>query len=523
MAEKTKQLKTFSLHEKNMKFVAMMKKAVLRYKHLENMLNIILNKEAESIFALPKEKRDFSFFNLLTNSIIMKAVISGNSGGEKTQGSIQKCKAFLIENHNEIYQQLLSEGRQLNDKNISQIVTRLRKDWKNSFKNLSKYYANPSKFTGKPETPKTKKLSKVFNYSVPLEVSKFSLKKKDRLGINIWKKMEYVFFRDNDYIKDKRINNVTVALSHGHIYYQISYENKTESEERKLQQKASQQILERKEKVAGLDIGVHHLFSLFVNDNNTDSVVYRNVKMIHYNCSFNKHMAKLNNELLNHVAEYREIAKKDGSVSQVPEKYTSYGQHIRKQMSNMFNARSQFFDGEMNKLSSALLSYLRNNAVSDLVISKNLSFVKTSGSIKQHKKTKQKFYQIPFGRLLNLLEEKAIKYGIDVVNIDESYTSKTSSLTADVNKVKQMALRKEPITPAELNGVRGVKKGKITRGLFRDSILNTVINADVNAAVNHIKVAFPEAICAKTLLRKRLKLNNPKKLKSANEFSFFSL
>jgi len=521
MAEKAKQLKTFSLHEKNMKFVAMMKKAVLRYKHLENMLNIILNKEAESIFALPKEKRDFSFFNLLTNSIIMKAVISGNSGGEKTQSSIQKCKAFLSKNHNEICQQLLSEGQQLNDKNISQIVTRLGKDWKNSFKNLSKYYANPGKFTGKPETPKAKKLSKVFNYSVPLEVSKFSLKKKDCLGINIWKKMEYVFFRDNDYIKDKRINNVTVALSHGHIYYQISYDSKTESEGKELQEKAAQQVSGIKEKVAGLDIGMHHLFSLFVNDNDTDSVVYRNAKMIHYNCSFNKHMAKLNNELSKHVAEYREITKKDGSVSQVPEKYTSYGQHIRKQMSNMFNARNLFFDGEMNKLSSELLVYLKNNAVSDLVISKNLSFVKTNGSIKQHKKTKQKFYQIPFGRLLNLLEEKALSYGVDVVNIDESYTSKTSSLTADVNRVKQMALRKEPITPAELNGVRGVKRGKITRGLFRDSILNTVINADINAAVNHIKVAFPEAVCAKMLLGNKLKLNNPRKIKSANEFSFF--
>lgn len=484
------------------------------------MLNIILGKEAESIFALPKEKRDFSFFNLLTNSIIMKAVISGNNGGDKTQDSIRKCKALLIENHNELYQQLLYEGLLLNDKNISQIVTRLAKDWKNSFKNLSMYYANPSKFTGKPETPKPKKLSKIFNYSVPLEVSKFSLKKKNRLGINIWKKMEYVFFRDNNYIKDKRINNVTVALSHGHIYYQISYENKVNSEE-KLAQANEKQVLERKEKVAGLDIGVHHLFSLFVNDNDTASLVYRNAKMIHYNCSFNKHIARLNNELTKHVAEYRDITKKDGEVSHVPEKYTSYGQHIKKQMSHMFNSRNLFMEGEMNKLSSLLLDYLKNNAVSDLVISKNLSFVKTTGNIQQYKKTKQKFYQIPFGRLLNLLEEKAIKYGIRITDIDESYTSKTSSLTADVNKVKKMALDKEPITPAELNGVRGVKRGRITRGLFRDNILNTVINADINAAINHIKVAFPDVICANRLLKNRIKINNPKKIKSANEFSLF--
>ena len=62
MAEtEKKQLKTFSLHEKNMKYVAMMKKAVLRYKHVENMLNIILNKESDIIFALPADKRDLNY------------------------------------------------------------------------------------------------------------------------------------------------------------------------------------------------------------------------------------------------------------------------------------------------------------------------------------------------------------------------------------------------------------------------------------------------------------------------------
>ena len=112
-----KQLKTFSLHEKNMKYVAMMKKAVLRYKHIENMLNIILNRESDIIFALPADKRDYTVFNLLTNSIIMKAVISGNNGGEKTHKGIAQCKAYLELHHNDLYQQLLSEGQQLNDKN----------------------------------------------------------------------------------------------------------------------------------------------------------------------------------------------------------------------------------------------------------------------------------------------------------------------------------------------------------------------------------------------------------------------
>ena len=516
MAEtEKKQLKTFSLHEKNMKYVAMMKKAVLRYKHVENMLNIILNKESEIIFALPADKRDYTVFNLLTNSIIMKAVISGNNGGEKTQKGIAQCKAHLELHHKDLYQQLLSEGQQLNDKNISQIITRLVKDWKNSFKNLKAYYADKSgkKFTGKPSTPKAKKLSKVFNYSVPLEVSKFSLKKKNRLGINIWKKMEYVFFRENAYLKDKKINNVTVVLSHGHIYYQLSYQNKKDDKD--TEKKDSNLLPVRKsEKTAGLDIGVHHLFSLFVNDDRTESLVYRNAKMVHYNCAFNKQMARLNTLLTKNVAEYKTVSKQNGIVMTVPERYTSYGQHIKKTISNMFNSRNLFMEGEMNKLSSALLQYLQKHEVTQLVLSKNLSFAKTAGTIELRKKTKQNFYQIPFGKFLNLIEEKAFHYGISITNIDEAYTSKTSSLTADVNQVKQMAANKEPVTSNELNGVRGVKNQKLTRGLFRDNILNTIIHADINAAVNHIKVAFPDCISAEGFLKHRRKLNNPVKLKS---------
>ncbi|HCJ8468076.1 TPA: transposase, partial [Escherichia coli] len=387
-------------------------------------------------------------------------------------------------------------------------------------KNLKAYYADKkgTKFTGKPDTPKAKKLSKVFNYSVPLEVSKFSLKKKNRLGINIWKKMEYVFFRENDYLKDKTINNVTVALSHGHIYYQLSYQNKKND---KAEQKNNAVLpVCKPEKTAGLDIGVHHLFSLFVNDSSTESLVYRNAKMIHYNCAFNKQMARLNTLLTKHVAEYKTVSKQDGTVVTVPERYTSYGQHIKKTISNMFNSRNLFMEGEMNKLSSALLQYLKKHEVTQLVLSKNLSFAKTEGTVELRKKTKQNFYQIPFGKFLNLIEEKAFHYGISITNIDEAYTSKTSSLTADVNQVKQMAANKEPITSNELNGVRGVKNQKLTRGLFKDKVLNTIIHADINAAVNHIKVGFPGCISTESLLKCRKKLNNPVKIKSANEFSF---
>lgn len=580
--EYVKELKTFSVHETNQNVASYFKKAVLKYKHLENMLNIILNKEISRIYSAVdtslsekttdnKEKaektnteKDFTYFNLLTSPMIMKAVLSGNDGGDKTKKDILKCKTWLINNEPELYSSMTEMGAELNDKNISQIITRLKKDWSLSLKNLKLWYADKSKFTGKPGTPKPKKLSKVYNYSVPLEVSKFSLSKKDILGINIFKKMKSVFLKNNKYIENKIINNVTVLLSHGHIYYKLSWidkvkekqveikEGKTEKKKDKThfflknlfsvqQQKQSvvdaekhnHNNLSRKSKTAGLDIGVHHLFSLFVNDKHTPSLIYRNAKMIHYNCAFNKHIARLNTEISKHVAVWKEIDVKVKNIvndkvitttekRNIAESYTPYGQHLINKKSNMFDSRNLFFEGEMHKLSSALLKWLKKNDVSELVISKNLSFAKTEGSITLNKKTQQSFYQIPFGKFLNYIEEKAYQYGIKVVSIDESYTSKTSCLSADVNKIKQLALSGQPFTN-ELNGVRGRKKKVINgqslgRGLFLDTLKNTIINADLNAAVNHIKVAFPESINIKQTAKRLFKLCNPIQLKSANEF-----
>lgn len=577
--EYVKELKTFSIHETNQTVASYFKKAVLKYKHLENMLNIILNKEISRIYSavsVEKEEKkntekDFTYFNLLLSPMIMKAVLSGNQGGEKTKRDILKCKEYLINNEPELYSSMTDLGAELNDKNISQIITRLKKDWSLSLKNLKLWYADKSKFTGKPGTPKPKKLSKVYNYSVPLEVSKFSLSKKDILGINIFKKMKAVFLKNNQYMENKIINNVTVLLSHEHIYYKLSWidkikeeqveikEGKTEKKKDKThfslktlfsaqQQKQSvmdseklkninsfdkNNFLNKKSKTAGLDIGVHHLFSLFVNDKHTPSLIYRNARMVHYNCSFNKHIAKLNTEISKHVAVWKEIDVKvkntvNGEIitttekRKIAESYTPYGQHLINKKSNMFNSRNLFFEGEMHKLSSALLKWLKNNEVSELVISKNLSFAKKEGSISLNKKTQQNFYQIPFGKFLNYIEEKAFNYGIKVVSIDESYTSKTSCLSADVNKIKQLALSGQPFTD-ELNGVRGRKKKVINgkslgRGLFLDTLKNTIINADLNAAVNHIKVAFPESINIKHTARRLFKLCNPIQLKSANEF-----
>jgi IS605 OrfB family transposase len=81
----------------------------------------------------------------------------------------------------------------------------------------------------------------------------------------------------------------------------------------------------------------------------------------------------------------------------------------------------------------------------------------------------QNFQQIPFLKFVNQIKYKARKQGINVVTIDEAYTSGTSFLNT------------EPPIKDFYNKTR-----RIRRGLFRNTNNQTnkiqYINADVNAA-----------------------------------------
>ena len=119
-----------------------------------------------------------------------------------------------------------------------------------------------------------------------------------------------------------------------------------------------------------------------------------------------------------------------------------------------------------------------------------------------------------------LLKIKNIK----VIEINEAYTSKTSSLNADIVKIQEKSKKKEKILPNDLNGSRGNKvsgnlNNPLGRGLFKDIVINKVINADINAAVNHIKVGIDKLGYSNIKINKELsKYCNPIKIKSNHEF-----
>ena len=541
-SKEKKYLKTFSIHEKDLSLVHKFTHIILQYKHLENILNLLIahefnNKDNKVEVSKQKSKEMFS---LLLNKIIMKAVLKSNPGGEKTSYNIAQVNNYFNSQHVnfELFNQAKLACFHLNDKNIGEIVGRLHKDWSNFFVTLKKFNSNKSNNNlQKPSYPKPKKLSKVYNYSVPLEVSKFSMAKADKglLGINLGNKMVYVkFFNFNKdkfngnkpkYL-NKKINSVTVSLSHGHIYYNLQYIDEKQNLKDNIKNKDLDNFSKKEEnsKIAGLDIGINNIASIFVNDNTTKSIIISGKELISYNCNFNKRLSKINEEISNEVIQYKEIINKQGNKQLIPEKYSQKGKLLQNRKSQLFERRKLYMDDYMQKLSKKITNYLCVNKVDSLVISRNLSFTKTTGEIKMVKKTKQKFYQIPFGRLLNLIKSKLTEKEINIVEINEAYTSKTSSLTGDIVKVQAKSKGKKEILPNDLNGSRGSKiKGNLNnplgRGLFKDMVINKIINADINAAVNHIKVGIDKLGYSNIKINKELsKYCNPIKIKSNNEF-----
>ena len=337
-----KELKTFSIHESNLSIVKSIKSSLFVYKHLENILNILLSQlltlsDNDDLNDNQKEELKTIFW-LLLNPIIMKAVLSHNSGGVNTSDSIEKINNYLKDN--DLFFQAKSLYKDLNAHNISMLIRRLNKDWSNYFASLKEFSnGNPKGLTGKPSFPKPKKLSKVFNYSLPLEQSKFSLKKLKQglLGINLGKKMFYTYIGKNiDYITSKNINNLTISYSHGHIYYQFSY---TQNKKLLTENNEANTVKKKIIKEAGGDVGINNLLSLFINDNTTQSLIVSGKELISYNVHFNKRLAKTNELISKQVSSYKTLIGKDNKEYSVPESYTELGKSLIHRREQLFERR----------------------------------------------------------------------------------------------------------------------------------------------------------------------------------------
>lgn len=142
----------------------------------------------------------------------------------------------------------------------------------------------------------------------------------------------------------------------------------------------------------------------------------------------------------------------------------------KKMKSKMHTKRNRKIKHLFHQLSNKIVQDLLNRDVKTLVIGKNKEW---KSKVNLGSKNNQKFYQIPFNLLITMLKYKCKEIGIEIIEQEESYTSKASFIDNDDMPVYGM------------NKIHSFSGKRIRRSEYK-SKNNIRIHADINGAYNII-------------------------------------
>jgi hypothetical protein len=156
------ELRVFSIIRiKNDKLEKESKDLLFAYKRFGNILLILINQN----YNLYKDGKDTNDFNLLASPQFMRNALYDYNSKHLIQ-------LEYLENRykdNQLWQTLKETAKKLKLHNVIEIINGVKANFKAYFTILEVYKQNPSLFTGMPKPPKSKKLSKITNYSVELD------------------------------------------------------------------------------------------------------------------------------------------------------------------------------------------------------------------------------------------------------------------------------------------------------------------------------------------------------------------
>ena len=196
-------------------------------------------------------------------------------------------------------------------------------------------------------------------------------------------------------------------------------------------------------KYMGIDLGVDNLATC--TSNILQSFIIDGKKVKHINQSYNKKIGEVKSEL----------KKKNNKEKS----------HKTRQLTLKRNNK---IDDYFHKVSRYIINQAVSNDVRTIIVGHNKNWKQ---EVNIGKINNQKFVQIPFDKLIHQLKYKGKLEGINVIEIEESYTSKCSFID------------NESIEKHETYAGNRVK-----RGLFQNS--NTLINADINGSFNIMRKAL---------------------------------
>ena len=344
--------------------------------------------------------------------------------------------------------------KELSSQTSQQIVKKVTQTFK-AFKNsLIDYYKRKDKYKAKPELPKYKKKKSMSGFYFTNQVCTI---KNNQIKFPKTKlKLPFTYKYKGRHIRTE------VIRKYNEFELNIVFEQDPKPK------------LKETDVVAAIDLGVNNLVAITTNKGQSLLVKDKSLKSI--NQFANKEIARIHST--------QTILKPNSKVVS------------SKQLMKVYQKRNRRIEHFMYCTASIILKFCLENNVSKLVIGKNKDWKQ---EVKLKKKDKQNFIQIPFNSLISKIKEKLSCYGIEVLEQEESYTSKASALDFD-----KIPVYNDKSADTKFSGKRA------KRGLYKTK-QGILINADLNGALNIMRKAFPKIEFETTDLRY---LQNPKIIKN---------
>lgn len=194
---------------------------------------------------------------------------------------------------------------------------------------------------------------------------------------------------------------------------------------------------------AAIDLGVDNLASIAFS-NGINPLLVKGSKIKSINQGYNRLIAKAQSKL-------------------------PTNQRTSKHIHRLWRNREMKLQAELHKVTSFLSLYFDEMSVEKVFIGKNVGWKQ---EVALGKKTNQTFVNIPFNTFITQLTYKCKLRGIEVIEQEESYTSKASFVDQD-----EIPVYGETEEKPQVSGKR------ISRGLYKTK-QGILLNADVNGSYN---------------------------------------
>ena len=323
----------------------------------------------------------------------------------------------------------------LHSHNRQHLFKQLAQDWKSFFSSIKDYKKNPNKYLGRPRPPKFKYLDK--NPSEIIFTNLATRIKEGNLLLSLSKEIKSKYQEDS---LKFQLPSVIENLINLNNLQQVRIKKDNLSNEWYI---LVIYKIEPKEKAKGnnimaIDLGLNNLATLTFKDN-VESYIINGRTIKSKNSYFNKEITKLQSIRM----------KQTGSKNF---KNT-------KKIKKLRTKRKNYISNYLHQASREVINLAKKYQVSKIIIG-------DLKQIKQQMNYNKSFVQIPIQRLKELIEYKAKLEGIELITINEAYTSGCSALDLE-----------------DLNKNNYNKSRRIERGLFKSNI-GLTINADINGSLN---------------------------------------